>query len=241
MLARSSQTATGSAASSRTTTNRATIGREARDASRSASGKAFFMSTRSDARPDYGPSVPQYRLVWRTAHARLSICGKPLRDVLRDGERRGQAGRFDAEEVDEAGHAVRLGSLDHEVARRLVRRLDLRADTRVIRVQGVVGQVGPVAADRGIEQLGAAGVDIVVDLFHPLRVGSEPAASRQVARIVQADAGVIRRRIDQPRERWPRGEREVAALGIVQRRDGVGWQAADRTRDALSAEAGAIA
>src|SRR3546814_127126 len=55
----------------------------------------------------------------------------PPQDFLGYRQGGGQAGRFDAVEVDQAGDAVRLDALHQEVRLRLAGTVDLRADARV--------------------------------------------------------------------------------------------------------------
>src|SRR5687767_12389693 len=97
----------------------------------------------------------------------------PQRD-LGEGEAGGQPRRLDAEEMRQAGNAVRRGALDLEVGRRLARAGGLRPDAAVARQQRAVGQPRPVAPDRRVKARGAAGVDGVIiflsDALHPFHV-----------------------------------------------------------------------
>src|SRR5262245_11749221 len=73
--------------------------------------------------------------------------GQPARDLVGDGETGGQARRFDAEQVDEAGNAVGLRALDDEVLGRPAGGLQLGPDAGVAGLQGAVAEVRVVAAD----------------------------------------------------------------------------------------------
>ena len=63
--------------------------------------------------------------------------------------------------------------VNHEIAGRLMRRLDLRTDAAVSGLQGALGQTRPVFADLAVETGGAAGIDRIVDGVDPLDIRSE--------------------------------------------------------------------
>jgi hypothetical protein len=114
-------------------------------------------------------------------------------DLGRDRRARGQPGRLDPEQVHQPGDAVRLGALQHEVARRLARPLQLRAHAAVRRRQRAVGERRPVAPDRGVEERAARRVDGVVDRVgradvEPFDVGAEARLAGEVEREVDAEA-----------------------------------------------------
>ena len=77
-------------------------------------------------------------------------------DFFGERQRRGQARRLDAEQIDKPRHAVFGGSSDHEIGLRFARAAQFRADAGIIRHQRTVRQAGPIAADAGIETIGAA-------------------------------------------------------------------------------------
>src|SRR5262245_4822343 len=101
------------------------------------------------------------------------MLGQAPRDLVRDGEAGSKARRFDAEQVDQTGNAVRLRPLDDEIFGWPAGRLQLGPDAGVTRLQRTVAQVRVVAADGGVERLRAAHVDVVVDGVDPLHVRPE--------------------------------------------------------------------
>ena len=71
--------------------------------------------------------------------------------MIRNRKRRCQPRRLDAEQVDQSLDAVVAWPLHHKVLVGHGGRHDLRPDSCVARLQGAVGQPGPVTADRRIE------------------------------------------------------------------------------------------
>ena len=72
-------------------------------------------------------------------------------DVFGQSETGREAGRFDAEQVDEAGQAVRGMRLDEKVGLPLARSGELRPNAGIGRLQGAVRQARPVLAHLSIE------------------------------------------------------------------------------------------
>src|SRR3979490_1070672 len=64
-----------------------------------------------------------------------------LPHMIADRQGGGQAGRFDAEQVDQAGNAVVGPALDKEIARRPAARLELGPDSGIRRLQRAILQV----------------------------------------------------------------------------------------------------
>src|SRR3546814_7405570 len=122
----------------------------------------------------------------------------PPQDFLGYRQGGGQAGRFGAVEVDQAGDAVRLDALHQEVRLRLAGTVDLGADAGVGGLQRAVLQVGVIGVDGGVELGGWAGIDVVVQFVHPFQIGAELALSTQVERDVLAEQGRLRPRGDEP-------------------------------------------
>lgn len=91
-------------------------------------------------------------------------------------------------------------ALDDEVAGRLVGAYDLRPYPGIARLQGAIGQARPIAADRLVEPLAAAGLDPVVDAVDPLDVGPELRLTAKIEGEVNAEPGLLGRRIDQMSE-----------------------------------------
>src|SRR5712691_13001142 len=103
---------------------------------------------------------------------RASIA-KKLAYSVADRERRGEARRFDAEEIDEARNAVVGRALDEEVARRFAPRPHFRPDPGISGLQSAVFQSRPVAAYGLVKDFRAPRVDVIVDSLDPFDVGAE--------------------------------------------------------------------
>src|SRR6185437_11445549 len=95
--------------------------------------------------------------------------------------------------------------LDDEIAGRLAGGDDLRPYAGIARLQRAVAQIGPVAADGGIKGIAAPGVDGVVDSVDPFDIGTE--------------AGLLRHRVDEMRERRLAGQGEIDATAKIVARD----------------------
>ena len=90
------------------------------------------------------------------------------------------------------------------------------SDAREIRLQGVVGQSGPVAPDGCIEGVGPGRINAVVGPIDPHDVGTETGGAGEVDGEMDPEATVDRHRIDQPFEGRPPGPQpELVALGEV--------------------------
>ena len=76
---------------------------------------------------------------------------------------------------------------------------DLRSDSTKGRLQRAVRQVGPVGSDGGIERVSAVGIDVIVELVHPLHIRPEPRLSCEVEGEMNAEPARCRDRIDQVR------------------------------------------
>src|SRR5436309_6021981 len=103
---------------------------------------------------------------------RASIAEK-LEYRVSDRERRGQARRLDAEQIDEARDALVGRPLDEEVARGLAARLELGPESGIRGLQGAVLKARPVAAYGLVKNLRALRVDVIVDSLDPFDVGTE--------------------------------------------------------------------
>src|SRR5436190_13105367 len=84
-------------------------------------------------------------------------------DLGGDRQARRQPRRFDAVEVHQSGDAVRLGTLEHEVARGPAGPLQLRPNAAVRRRQRAVLQRRPVAPDGCVERRAAPRIYRVID------------------------------------------------------------------------------
>src|SRR4051812_47684302 len=88
-----------------------------------------------------------------------SILAQFLAHGPREREARREARRLDAEEMHESRHAVLRRPLDLEIGRGILGPCGLRTNAGIAGRERVVGQAGPVAANRRIEALGATRVD----------------------------------------------------------------------------------
>src|SRR6266513_923741 len=93
---------------------------------------------------------------------RASIAEK-LEYRVSDRERRGEARRLDAEQIDEARDAVVGRPLDEEIARGLAAPLELGPDSGIRGLQGAVLVARPVAAYGLVKNLRALRIDYDVD------------------------------------------------------------------------------
>ena len=104
--------------------------------------------------------------------------------MIGNSQRSGQTGRLYSEQVDQTGTAVRRRPLDDEVGARPIRRRRCYSDSRVIGLQRVVGKTGEEFAHAGVEGVGAAGIDLVVDRLARFVVGPEARLAGAVERDV---------------------------------------------------------
>jgi len=108
--------------------------------------------------------------------------------LLCQGKRGREAGRLDAEKIDQPRDAVLGWSLDREILGRSALRHDLGAYAGVTRLQRAVLEVRPVAAHGGVELVGAMRVDRVVDAVNPFDVGPELGLATEIDGDVHAKA-----------------------------------------------------
>src|SRR5262245_23012001 len=92
------------------------------------------------------------------------------RDFFADGEGRGEAGAFDAEERDEVGNSV-LG-VDDEIGLLLAGAVKLWTDAGEVGRERAVGQSGPEAAHVLVEAADARFIDLVVFFRNEVEVGA---------------------------------------------------------------------
>src|SRR5881396_2887729 len=170
---------------------------------------------------------------------RASIAEK-LEHGVSDRERRGQARRLDAEQIDEARDAVVGRPLDMEIACRLAARLELGPDSGIGRLQGAVLQARPVAAYGAVENLRAPRVDVIIDSLDPFDVGAETRLAGQIEGQVHAETRSLGRRVDEPGKRRASRKAEIASLAIVSRRDPFRRKPLDASRNVLGEQAGAV-
>ena len=161
-------------------------------------------------------------------------------DVLRKRQRRGQPRGFNAEQIDQPGHAVRRFGGDHKVGRLFTRTGQLRPDAAIVRHQRSIGQARPIGSNALIKGIRTARIDGVALVIDPLDVRAEAHAAGKVERDMHAEPAIDRRRIDQPREDRPSGEGEIVAFGKHERRHFLGRVILDLPRQRLRAEPGGI-
>src|SRR5712675_411433 len=170
---------------------------------------------------------------------RASTANEPPH-MIADRQSGGQAGRFDAEQVDEAGNTVVGRGLDKEIARRLAARLELGPDSRIRRLQCAVLQVRPVAAYGVVENFRAARVDVVIDSLDPFDVGAETRLASQIESQVHAEPGGLGRRVDQPGKRRAARKAEVISLAVISGRDPFRGKSLYPSRNVLGEQARAV-
>ena len=91
-----------------------------------------------------------------------------------------------------------------KVSCRLTFSAKFRANARVIRIEAIVGQVGPIASDFPIEMRRALSVlifKIVVELVLPSHIRSELGLASHVQRQVNTETGSFRHGVDEMTER----------------------------------------
>src|SRR6266480_5615892 len=163
-----------------------------------------------------------------------------LEHSVSDRERRGEARRLDAEQIDEARDAVVGRPLDEEIARGLAARLELGPDSGIRGLQGAVREARPVAAYRLVKNLRAPRVDVIVDPLYPFDIGTETRLAGQIEGQVHAETRGLGRRVDQPGKRRAPRKAEIVALAVVSGRDPLRGKSLDAPRDVLGEQAGAV-
>ena len=114
---------------------------------------------------------------------------------------------------------------------------ELRPDPGVIGHQGPVGQAGPVAADRVVEQGAPGGIDPVIEAVDPFHVRPEAHASGEIQGEVDAKPAIDRGRVDQVPEGRPAGAAEIVAAGEHEGRHPLGRIARGGAGERLRPEA----
>ena len=160
--------------------------------------------------------------------------------MIADRERRGEPGRFDAEEIYQSRHAVVPRPLDQEIARRLALRLDLGADAGVRRLEGAVLEMRPITAHSFVEDLRPLRIHVVIDALDPLDVRTEPRLAGKIEREVDSQSRGLGGGVHEAREGRAPGEAEVIALAVVARRDSPGRESGEAARDGRRKKAGAV-
>lgn len=152
---------------------------------------------------------------------------KQRTDMLGDGQARCQPGRFDTEQVDEAGDTMRFRSLDEKVGAGGMAIGDLWADAAIGGLQGVIWKIPPILPDLGIEAVCTSWVDGIVDAVDPFDVRAEPGLATEIECQVDAESARFRNGIDQPRERRSGRKGKIVSLGIVGLRYMLGGKSCD--------------
>ena len=159
----------------------------------------------------------------QAASTSAAAARKAAGHLLGDRQRRGQARRLDAEQIYQPGHAVLGRPLDDEVGPGFARAAELGPDAGIGRLQRAIGQPRPIATDGVGEGRGARRVDTVVfgaafGERDPLHVGAEAHLSAEIERDMHAQPGLVRHRVDQPREGGPPRTGKVVAARPVRLR-----------------------
>src|SRR4029453_8906188 len=129
-------------------------------------GETVALSSVAGEQPPSRPARPAKRPRRANVMSRRS-CDRDVAHLLGQRQRGREAGRFDDEEVDEAGDAMIGRSLHDEVLGWRPLRYGLGPDAGITRLQCAILEAGPVAPHGGIELVGAVGVDVVVDACDP--------------------------------------------------------------------------
>lgn len=162
------------------------------------------------------------------------------RHLVGDRQAGRQAGGLDTEQVDEAGDAVGLRALDHEVGRGRSLGDDLGADADVAGVEGAGGEGGIEAANGAVEEVGSAFVEGVIDVRAPAQIRAEAGAACEVEGDVDAMRARRGRGIDEVPEGGRSCEDEVVPAREVRGRDAGRIEAAEGACERGRAEAGRV-
>src|ERR671912_533279 len=190
------------------------------------SRETVALSSVAGEQPPSRPARPAKRPRRATVMSPSSYEGD-VAHLLGQRQRGREAGRFDAEEVYKAGHAMIGRALHDEVLGRRTLRHGLGPDAGIARLQRAILEAGPVAAHGGIELVGAMGIDVVVDAVDPFDVRAELGLAAQVDGDVHAEPARHGDGIDQAREGRASGQGEIVSFGVVRLRHAVGWHAGD--------------
>lgn len=136
-----------------------------------------------------------------------------------NGQRRGEAGAFNAEQGDKPGNPVAIRPINPPVRVGLSGAVELGPDTGIIRDKRAIGQVRPKPPDRLIEKRRSVGVHGIFFFVDEGEVGAEARLSAQVFAIVGSQRSRDRRGIDEMLERRLAAEREIDPFAKIELRN----------------------
>jgi len=105
------------------------------------------------------------------------------------GERkaRSQPGGFDPEQIDQPRHAVVRRPGNNEIRRRLARAADLGPYAGIAWRQRAIGEIGPIAADRGVKLVAAGRIDRIIERIDPFDIRAETRGAPDIELQVNAE------------------------------------------------------
>jgi hypothetical protein len=106
-------------------------------------------------------------------------------------------------------------AVNAKIGKRLVRTRDSGTHTGVCRPQSPIPQARPIAADRQPEAIGVSGLDVVIDRFDPLCIGTETRRPCEVECEVYAQTIGFRERIDEVPERGAIWQPKIRTLAKI--------------------------
>ena len=105
--------------------------------------------------------------------------------MVGNGQRAGEARRFDAKQIHQARHAMVARPLDKKIRCGCVGAMDLGTDAGVARRQRTIAQAGPVFAHFAIKNIPPRCIDQqVIGRIHPLHIRTELGLPTQIQRQV---------------------------------------------------------
>ena len=96
-----------------------------------------------------------------------------------------------------------IATLNQKILRRTVGALELGAYPCIGRLECLVRQSWPVSSDSGIEGVGSCWIDIIIQVVHPLDIGSEAGLPAKVQSKVNTKPRCFRDGIDEVGEGGP--------------------------------------
>ncbi len=161
--------------------------------------------------------------------------------MIRQSQRTRQTRTFNAEKIDQAGHTVLAGIAHAKIRHRLMLDMDLWTDAGKIRLQRIVREIRPIAADRLIETLRTTMVDgKVLVVLDPFDVRTESAPALKIKCRMDAETGSLGNRVNQMLEGLAPDKTEIIALGIGLSRHECAGQSLRPRRDADGAVTGSV-
>src|SRR5262245_16363662 len=107
---------------------------------------------------------------------------KPRGHFLADRHRRRQPWALNAEQAHQSPHAV----INHEIAWRFARPMQLRSDAGVVGLKRAFGEAGPEAAHGCVEARRTRRIDSIILVVNKLQVRTKAGDASEIAPIVRA-------------------------------------------------------